>query len=121
MGRFHGLAIEHRREHLVELVGGHATDGGLPINELFLLHFDREPDGGQAGAFAVAGLEHENLALLDGELEVLHVLEMAFENLADAFQLGVGVGQHVLKLDDGSGVRMPATTSSPWAFIRNSP
>ena len=32
---------------------------------------------GHGGAFAVAGLEHEQLAFLDGELDVLHVLEMA--------------------------------------------
>ena len=36
-----------------------------------------------AGALAVAGLEHEHLAVLDRELEVLHVLEVRLERLAD--------------------------------------
>jgi hypothetical protein len=35
------------------------------------------------GALAVAGLEHEQLAFLDGELDVLHVLEVLLEGLAD--------------------------------------
>ena len=79
-------------------------------------------NGREAGAFAVAGLEHEQLAFLDGELEVLHVLEMAFQSLADLFQFRESLG-HVrfLSLATGSGVRTPATTSSPWALIRNSP
>jgi hypothetical protein len=38
---------------------------------------------GGGGALAVAGLEHEQLAFLDGELDVLHVLEVLLERLAD--------------------------------------
>ena len=36
-------------------------------------HVHRDLDGGLAGALAVAGLQHVELAFLDGELEVLHV------------------------------------------------
>jgi hypothetical protein len=79
LGGFDGLAIEHRGEHLVELIGRDAADGGLPVDEFFLFHFDGEADGGEAGAFAIAGLEHEDLAVLDGELEVLDILEVRFE------------------------------------------
>ena len=52
----------------------------------------------QAGAFAVAGLEHEQLALLNRELEILHVLEMGFERLADLFQFGKRLGHVILQL-----------------------
>src|SRR5207249_8684736 len=42
-----GLAVKHWRQHLVELFGRHPPDGGLPVNEFLLLHFDGETDGGQ--------------------------------------------------------------------------
>ena len=56
-----------------------------------------EPHSREAGAFAVAGLEHEHLAFLDGELEVLHVLEMRFESLADLFQFGESLRQMLFR------------------------
>ena len=57
------------------------------------LHFDGETDGGQAGAFAVAGLEHEQFAVFNGELKILHIAEMLFQNFADLGQFGGGFGQ----------------------------
>src|SRR5258706_12095130 len=38
------------------------------------------------GAFSIPGLEHEYLALLDGELKILHVAEVLLERRADFFQ-----------------------------------
>ncbi len=38
-----------------------------------------DDDGRVAGALAVTGLEHEELLVLDGELEVLHVLVVLLE------------------------------------------
>jgi len=40
--------------------------------------FDGDPQRGPGRAFAVAGLQHPELAALDGELEVLHVRDSAF-------------------------------------------
>ena len=54
---------------------------------------DREPDGRLRRALGVAGLEHEQPAVLDRELRVLHVLVVALERPQDLHQLGVGVGQ----------------------------
>ena len=73
------FAVEDRRENLIELIGRNAADRGLPVDQLLLHHVDGEPDGGEAGAFAVAGLQHEDFAFLDRELEILHVLEVLFE------------------------------------------
>ena len=44
-----------------------------------------------AGALAVARLEHVDACVLDRELEVLHVLEVLLERLADALELVVGL------------------------------
>jgi hypothetical protein len=68
--------------------------------------------------------------LLDRELDVLHVAVVALQRLAHAHQLGVGGGHRALHAAlvrlgaaslIGCGVRMPATTSSPWALMRYSP
>ena len=83
--------IEDRREQLVELVGRVAQDGGFPVDELLLHHVHGELQRGHGGALAVARLEHEQLAVLDGELDVLHVLEMLFQGLADVHQFRVGL------------------------------
>ena len=75
-----------------------------------------------AGALAVARLQHVDDAVLDRELEVLHVLEVLLERLADALQLvRTPSASAVFSSATGSGVRTPATTSSPCALIRNSP
>jgi hypothetical protein len=81
--------IEDGREELIELIGGIAQDGGFPVDEALLDHVHGELQRGGGGALAVAGLQHEQLALLDGELDVLHVLEVLLEDVAHFEQLGV--------------------------------
>ena len=93
--------VEDRGEELLELVGRVAQDGGLPVDELLLHHVGGELERGGGGALAVAGLEHEQLAFLDGELDVLHVLEVLLEDLADLEELVVALRHHVLQLEHG--------------------
>jgi len=40
-----------------------------------------------SGSLTVTGLKHEELAVLDGELHVLHISVMVFKNLADLLEL----------------------------------
>jgi len=95
--------VEDGREELFELVGGVAQDGGLPVDESFLNHVGGELECGSGGAFAVARLEHVELAVLDGELDVLNVLEVFFEGFADFEEFGVGFGHGGLELGNGLG------------------
>ena len=81
--------IKDGGEQLVELIGRVAQDGGFPVDEFFLHHVHGELESGGGGALAVTSLEHEQFALLDGELDVLDVFEVAFENAAHFEQLGV--------------------------------
>ena len=64
-------------------------------------HVDGDADGGQAGALAVAGLQHVELAILDGELEVLHVAIVLFHLPGDGAQLLVDLGHGALEFADG--------------------
>ncbi len=92
--------IKDRREKLVQLVRRIAHYGRLPIDELLLEHVHGELEGGGGGPFAVAGLQHEKLAILDGELDVLHILEMLLERSADPEQFRVAFGHQLLQLED---------------------
>ena len=89
---------------------------------------------GLGGALARARLQHPQLALLDREFEILHVAIVALEHAVDARQLArtppaSPVPSTACRSPPprraasviSCGVRMPATTSSPWALIRNSP
>src|SRR5690606_10538057 len=51
-------------------------------------------------ALTVTGLEHVNFAVLNGELKVLHVLKVIFEDAADALKLLVCAGHNLLELDN---------------------
>jgi hypothetical protein len=75
----------------------------------------------RAGALAHPGLQHPELALLDGELGVAHVAVVALEAGEDGQQLLWTLGNCFLSSEMGSVLRMPATTSSPWALTRKSP
>ena len=91
--------VEDRREELVQLIRRIAHHRRLPVDELLLEHVHGELERGGRGAFAVARLEHEQLAVLDGELDVLHVLEMLLEGRADLEQFRVALRHLLLQLE----------------------
>ena len=99
---FHGgiavLAVENRREHLRQRIGGNAPDRFLPIDQLLVNHLDGDAHRRQARAFAVAGLEHVQFVVFNGELEVLHVLEVLLQGLANAFEFLVRLGHFLCEL-----------------------
>ena len=85
-------------------------------------------------ALAGARLQHPELAVLDGELDVLHVAVAAlrarrtpararrrFRASAPRARAASRPPPCARASVSGCGVRMPATTSSPWALTRNSP
>lgn len=98
---FLGLGIKGRMEELVELGRRHPQHSGLLVDEPFPHHVHGDLDGRLGGPLAVAGLEHEQLALLDGELDVLHVLVVLLKDAADLDELLVALGQHVFHGREG--------------------
>ena len=97
---------ELRVQHRVEMVLGDARHGlGLGDAQVARAHHvHRHLQGGRAGALAHPGLQHPELALVDGELGVAHVAVVAFEAGEDGQQLGVHLGELLLELGDGLGV-----------------
>ena len=100
LGRFDRVAVEDGREDLIELLGRHAVHGGFPVDEFFFDHVAGDFHSSETGAFAVAGLQHEKLAVFDGELEVLHVCEVLLEGLLDLEELAVGRRELFFHADD---------------------
>ena len=86
-----GGGVELRVEELVELVGSDAHDCLLLGDATLLVHLDGDLERGERGALADAGLEHPELALLDGELEVHHVRIVVLEDLEDVVELLAGL------------------------------
>ena len=86
-----GLGIERR----VQQAGRAPSDrrgatASCLVDQAFARHVDRHLERGLGGALARAGLQHPQLALLDGELDVLHVAVMLFEQVEHARQFGIG-------------------------------
>ena len=61
---------------------------------------------GGGSTLADAGLQHVQLALLDGELDVAHVAEVVLQHHEDLFELLAGFlkALDVLQISDGAGV-----------------
>ena len=129
-----GARIDGRMQQLVERQRIDARHRFLLADQPSLRQLDRDAQRGLGGALAGAGLQHPQLALLDREFEVLHVAVVLFERVVDARELGVGLAAASSPSTAcrspastraasviSCGVRMPATTSSPWALMRNSP
>ena len=98
--------VELRVQELVELRGIDAAHGLLAGDQALLDHFDGDVQGGSGGALAHAGLEHPELALLDGELDIAHIAVMILERQEHALELlTCGLeARGSLEVGDGLGV-----------------
>ena len=59
-------------------------------------------DCGSGGALAITGLQHPQLALLDGKLNVLHIVVELLKLLADLRKLRIYLGHALCQLGDGN-------------------
>src|ERR1051325_9945977 len=82
------------------MLGRHALHRGLSINCEVRRHLYGNAHCGRARALTSAGLQHRELATLDGELAVLHVVIMLFEQLRDRIELFINLRQFFLELAD---------------------
>ena len=74
-----------------QVVGWDPEEGGLLIDQTFLHHLHCDAHRRGSGALPGPGLEHVQLAILDGELDVLHVRVVLLEDLLDLQKLLVDV------------------------------
>ena len=79
LGCFLGFQVELRVQQGIDLLGGDAHDGFFLGDQAFVGHIHGDLDRGLGGALAVAGLQHPQLAALDGELHILHIVVVLFQ------------------------------------------
>ena len=89
--------IEDRPQQLIELVWFDAPQCRFLIDNLRFDHVDGDPHSGEAGTLAGARLQHPELAVLNGEFDVLHVAVVVFERFAHAAQIGGRFGHNARK------------------------
>ncbi len=92
-----GVRIDHGQEQLVELRRRHAHERLVEADQPLRVHLDGHAHGRRAVALARAGLEHPEHALLDRELDVLHVAVVLLQPGADGIELPVGLGVGLLE------------------------
>ena len=85
--------LDHRVQQLVELLGEHAADGVDARDQALGDHVIGNADGGSRGPFTRSRLQQVQRAALDGELDVLHVAEVALKSLLHPYELGVRARQ----------------------------
>ena len=92
--------VETRYQEVVQLVRLDAEDCLFLLDQPFFHHLQCHANRSQAGALAIAGLQHIQLAILDSEFEVLQILVMILEPRRDFAQLLVNVGHGLLEFED---------------------
>jgi hypothetical protein len=95
--------IELRVEEVVESLWRDPLQSLGLRDEAFVRHIDGGLDGGAGGALADAALKEVEAALLERELDVHHLVEVALKGLADVGELFVEGGIVALELLDGRG------------------
>ena len=105
--------VELRVQELVELCGVDAAHGLLTGDQALLDHLDGDTQGGGSGALAHSSLEHPELTLLDGELDIAHIAIVILERQEHALELltcrleargGLEVGDGLGVADAGDNV-----------------
>ena len=118
----HCAAVELRVEEEVHLLGLHPLHRLLAGDQAFFDHVDGDAHLGLGRALAVAGLQQPELAPCSTVnsmscMSRIVLLELVGGSSNSRRPPASGRSSSLI----GSVWRVPATTSSPWAFIRNSP
>ena len=102
-----GRGVDSREQQLLQLPRLDSRHRLLLGDEALLDHVDGDVHGRLAGALRRARLQHPQLASLDRELEVLHVLVVLLELARVALELRVHLRHVLLQCADRLGVAHP--------------
>ena len=77
-------------QQFIQLIGFNPHHGCLVVDLAFTQQVNRDFQHRSTGTFAVAGLQQPQFSILNGELDILHILVVAFQFFLDFHQLGIG-------------------------------
>ena len=101
LGSLQGSSVKLRVQQGVQLLGLNAQNSGLFINNALIDEVAGNLQRSLSGTLAVTGLQHEELAILDGELHVLHILVVVLEAGSNLDELVIDLGHLLMQLADG--------------------
>ena len=76
-------------QELIQVSSRHSGECGVFVNQAFLNHFHGDTDSGLPSPFPIPRLEHEELSILNRELNILHIAVVLLKPLADVHQLRI--------------------------------
>ena len=98
-----GGSVKVGVQQAVQLLGFYLQDGFLLGQHAFVHQVDSDLQGSRGGTLAVTGLQHVELAFLDGVFHILHVAVVSFQLAGDVHKLLVHIRHLILQLGDGAG------------------
>ena len=84
-------------EDFVKLGGGYPEDGCALVNHTLVKHIHCHLERCKSGSLTDTALEHIELAILDGELDVLHIVEVVLKKYANVVELLVNLRHCLLQ------------------------
>ncbi len=96
-----GISIEVGVQQAVELLGLYLQHGFFFAQHAFVHQVNSDLQSSLSGTLAVTGLQHEELATLDGVLHVLHITIVIFQGLGDLHELVIHFRHLLMQLRDG--------------------
>ena len=99
--------VEPREHQLGQLGAGYPLQGLVQVDQALVDELGRDPEGRRRGPFADSGLQHPQLAALDGELDVAQVAVVLLEGAHDLQQLGVAALVDLLQVGQRHRVTDP--------------
>ena len=102
-GGLQGGCVKGGMEQRIQVAGVDHADGLFFVDHSLVHQIAGDLQGCLGGALAIPGLEHIEPSMLHGELHVLHILVMGFQDPANLFELPEGLGKFLLHLRDLHG------------------
>ncbi len=96
-----GSSIEVGVQQAVELLGFNLQHSFFFAQHALIHQINGDLQSSLSGTLAVTGLQHEELATLDGVLHILHITIVIFQGLGDLHELVIHFRHLLMQLRDG--------------------
>ena len=100
-GSLQGSGIELGMQQGIQLLGLHAQDSLLLGDHALVHQVACDLQSSLCGTLAVTGLQHIQVAVLNGELHILHIAEVVLQTGCDLNELIVHLRHLILQVADG--------------------
>ena len=108
-----GIRVQRRVQQLIQRRRFNPGHRGAAVDQAFIRHVHGNLHRRRRRALAATGLQHPQLAALHGEFDVLHVLVVIFQPLADRIEFAVNLGHDLFHRRQGRSGLFLAANGQP--------